>query len=78
VFEREPLPPDSPLRRLDNVILTPHALAWTEEIIRDNTLEACANILAVARGEAPACVVNRGVLTRPGFQTKLARLRRSA
>lgn len=24
VFEQEPLPPDSPLRRLDNVLLTPH------------------------------------------------------
>ena len=24
VFENEPLPPDSPLRKLDNVILTPH------------------------------------------------------
>ena len=25
VFEEEPLPPDSPLWRLENVILTPHA-----------------------------------------------------
>ena len=31
VFEREPLPADSPLRDLDNVILSPHGLAWTED-----------------------------------------------
>ncbi|HET8547220.1 MAG TPA: NAD(P)-dependent oxidoreductase [Bryobacteraceae bacterium] len=78
VFEREPLPADSPLRALDNVILTPHGLAWTEEIVRDNGLEACSNILAVSRGEVPASVVNREVIERPGFQKKLERYRRSA
>lgn len=78
VFEEEPLPMDDPLRELDNVILTPHGLAWTEEITRDNTLEACANILALARGEVPGGVVNREVLTRPGFQQKLARYRTSS
>jgi hypothetical protein len=57
------------------VILSPHALAWTEELTRDNSLEACDNILSVARGEAPATVVNRSVLERPGFQAKLARYR---
>ena len=75
VFEQEPLPPGDPIRDLDNVILTPHGLAWTEEIVRDNSLEACANILAVAGGEAPAATVNRAVLARPGFQQKLARYR---
>lgn len=72
VFEREPLPPDSPLRELDNVVLSPHGLAWTEELARDNGLEACDNILAIARGEIPQAVVNKEVLNRPGFQAKLA------
>ncbi len=71
VFEVEPLPAGSPFRELDNVILAPHGLAWTEEIVRDNTIEACANIRAIARGEAPASVVNREVLRRPGFLRKL-------
>ena len=75
VFEREPLPSDSPLRSLENVILAPHALAWTEEIVRDNGMEACANIRAIARGEVPSAVVNREVLGRPGFQRKLAAYR---
>jgi phosphoglycerate dehydrogenase-like enzyme len=75
VFEHEPLAKDDPLLTLDNVILAPHGLAWTVEIARDNGLEACDNILSVMRGVAPASVVNRGVLTRPGFQAKLERFR---
>jgi phosphoglycerate dehydrogenase-like enzyme len=31
VFDEEPLPPDSPLRKLDNVILTPHLGAATRQ-----------------------------------------------
>ena len=77
VFEKEPLPADSPLRDFENVILTPHGLAWTEELVRDNGLEACDNILAIARGEAPDTIVNKEVIARPGFQAKLARYRRN-
>jgi phosphoglycerate dehydrogenase-like enzyme len=75
VFEQEPPAKDNPLFELDNVMLSPHGLAWTEEIARDNTREACDNILAVFRGEAPHGIVNREVLDRPGFQLKLARYR---
>jgi phosphoglycerate dehydrogenase-like enzyme len=77
VFEQEPIAPDDPLLRLENVIVSPHALAWTEEIVRDNGLEACDHILSVFRGEVPAAVVNREVLDRPQFGQKLARYRRS-
>jgi phosphoglycerate dehydrogenase-like enzyme len=77
VFEQEPLPAGSPLRELDNVILSPHGLAWTEEIVRDNGLEACENILTIARGEVPATIVNKEVIARSGFQQKLARYRRT-
>jgi phosphoglycerate dehydrogenase-like enzyme len=77
VFEVEPLPAGEEIRELDNVILSPHALAWTEEIARDNGLEACDNILAVFRGEVPHGAVNREVLSRPGFQKKLERYRRN-
>jgi D-3-phosphoglycerate dehydrogenase len=46
VYEREPVPPDDPLLRLDNVLLTPHlaGAAWdipnhhSEMLIRDLTL----------------------------------------
>ncbi len=75
VFPEEPPPPDDPLLALDNVILAPHALAWTEELMRDNGIEACRNILAVSRGELPGGIVNPEVVNRPGFQRKLARFR---
>lgn len=75
VFPVEPPPKDDPLFDLDNVIVTPHALAWTEEIMHDNGVEACQNVLAVARGEKPGGIVNREVIDRPGFQKKLARYR---
>jgi phosphoglycerate dehydrogenase-like enzyme len=72
VYEREPLDPDSPLLKFDNVILTSHSIGWTEELFRDMGRIDCAGALAVMRGEAPQSVVNRDVLNRPGFQKKLA------
>ncbi len=72
VYETEPPPKDCPLFELDNVILTPHALPWTEEIARDNSLEACDNMLAVSRGEVPPGLVNKAVLANPQFRAKLA------
>ncbi len=76
VFEVEPLPVGAAIREAPNVILAPHALAWTEEIARDNSLEAAENIAAVARGELPGGIVNRAVLESPVFQAKLASFRR--
>ena len=75
VFEVEPLPPDDPLIALDNVILTPHSLAWTDELYTDNGLDACNNILAVFRGETPPYPVNRAVIGQAGYQAKVAILR---
>ena len=68
VFEKEPADPNDPLLALDNVIVSPHALAWTEEIARDNTLEACDHILSVARGQVPDALVNREVLAHPRWR----------
>jgi phosphoglycerate dehydrogenase-like enzyme len=71
VFEQEPLPADDPLTRLDNVLLAPHALAWTDQLYRGNGESAARAILAVAHGEAPAAVVNRAVLDSPAWRAKL-------
>jgi phosphoglycerate dehydrogenase-like enzyme len=76
VFEQEPLPVDSPLIGLDNVVLAPHAIAWTDELFALNGSGACENVLTVLRGEVPQHVVNRDVLDRPGFRAKLERLRK--
>jgi len=75
VFEEEPLPTDNPLIRMDNVILSPHSLAWTDNLYRDNGAGACENVLTVLRGEVPRYTVNKEVIARPGFQAKLRSLR---
>lgn len=75
VFEQEPLPTDSPLVGMDNVILAPHALAWTDDLYRGNGVGACESILAVFRGEMPRYPVNREVAERPGYQANLQELR---
>jgi phosphoglycerate dehydrogenase-like enzyme len=71
VFEKEPLAAGSPLLALDNVILTSHSIGWTEELFRDMGRIDCEGALAIAQGKAPAGVVNREVLNRPGFLRKL-------
>jgi D-3-phosphoglycerate dehydrogenase len=75
VFEREPIGPDDPLLSLDNVILSPHAICWTDECFAGNGRSACASILEVAAGRVPAHVVNREAAGHPRLREKLRRLR---
>lgn len=72
VFENEPLPPGHPFYQLDNVILTPHSVGWTEELIRDLDFETCESVRAIYEGRIPKAVANPNVICRPGFQAKLA------
>jgi D-3-phosphoglycerate dehydrogenase len=58
VFAEEPLPADSALRQLDNVLLTPHVGGATVEV-RLGMLERSFEVLtAAARGEVPEGIVN--------------------
>jgi len=78
VFETEPCPADEPLLELDNVIVTPHSLCWTDQCfagIGAADVEAC---LALFRGEAPKSVVNREVLDDPRFKARLEAYARAA
>ena len=54
VTEVEPLSPDSPLIGMDNVILTPHALCWTDECFEDIARDALRCIVDVSLGLPPA------------------------
>jgi phosphoglycerate dehydrogenase-like enzyme len=78
VFEREPVDPDDPLLTLDNVIVTPHAICWTDECFRGNGLAACRSILDVAAGRVPKHVVNGAALDHPRLKEILARRARAA
>lgn len=73
VFEQEPADPNDPILQLDNVIVTPHALCWTDEWAHITGQSAIDGILAVAEGRAPNYVVNKDVLDDPAFQRKLDR-----
>ena len=72
VFEKEPVDSDDPLLKLDNVIVSPHAICWTDEMFRGIGQAACRGILDVAAGNLPQDVVNRDVMFQPGLQRKLA------
>jgi phosphoglycerate dehydrogenase-like enzyme len=71
VFEFEPIPPDSPLLTLDNVIVTPHSICWTDEFFRNNAESAFRSVVAVAAGKTPTFVVNRDVLRHAHTRARL-------
>ncbi|NLT73020.1 MAG: C-terminal binding protein [Chloroflexi bacterium] len=62
VTEEEPLPEDSPLRSLDNVVLTPHVAAYSPESRIDLYEEICAVCADVIQGRIPRPLVNRAGL----------------
>ena len=50
VFKTEPLPSESPLRKLNNVILTPH-IGWTvEEVFEEFAQIACTQLIQYLTG----------------------------
>ncbi|MEA2513539.1 MAG: D-3-phosphoglycerate dehydrogenase / 2-oxoglutarate reductase [Thermomicrobiales bacterium] len=64
VVDPEPLPADSPLYRLDNVILTPHAAYYSERSVKVLRAETLKETLRVLRGQCPRTVANPAVLQR--------------
>ena len=52
VYNNEP-PRKSPLKELDNVIMTPHIGAYTEEAIENMSIQAAQNLIDVLEGRKP-------------------------
>ena len=71
VFEIEPIGRDNPLLALDNVIVTPHSICWTDEFFRNNAESAFRSVVAVATGKTPTFVVNRDVLEHTAVRARL-------
>jgi phosphoglycerate dehydrogenase-like enzyme len=59
VFDAEPVPPDSPLLRLDNVVLTPHVSWYTADTMHRYLTEAVDNCRRLHDGAPLAQVVNQ-------------------
>src|SRR4051794_8865517 len=62
VLEEEPWRADSPLRELDNLLVTPHAAWYTVRAQRELRVKACGEVIRVLSGKRPMNLVNRGVL----------------
>ena len=73
VFEQEPSPADNPLYGLDNVIVTPHALCWTDQCFAGIGAADVKAVLDVMHGRVPTGIVNREIVDRPAWRAKLER-----
>lgn len=72
VLEQEPPDPNDPILALDNVILAPHALCWTDQCFAGNGAADVKAVLEVQHGRVPTGVVNRAVLDSAMWKKRLA------
>jgi phosphoglycerate dehydrogenase-like enzyme len=75
-FAEEPITSPHRFGDLDNVLLAPHSIAWTEELFRDIGRAASQVMVDLSLGTKPRGVLNPEVFDRPGFQTKWQRHRK--
>jgi phosphoglycerate dehydrogenase-like enzyme len=73
VFAQEPVVAEDPLLRLDNVILSPHALCWTDECFSGNGAADIRAVLDLSRGKVPGALVDPRVAEDPAFRSRIAR-----
>jgi phosphoglycerate dehydrogenase-like enzyme len=72
VFDPEPLLPDDPILGLDNVLLSPHALGWTDQFTESVSTAALDAIVAIAEGRRADSVLNPEVFETEAWQRKVA------
>ncbi|HEY3110765.1 MAG TPA: C-terminal binding protein [Chloroflexota bacterium] len=64
VFEQEPLPADSPLRKLENVLLAPHLAGTSVGSAVNNRQQAIDQMAEALETGKPSALVNRSVVSR--------------
>jgi phosphoglycerate dehydrogenase-like enzyme len=75
-FAQEPVISPHALAELDNVLLAPHSIAWTDELFRDIGRAACQVMVDLSLGAKPRGVLNPEVFAQPGFEAKWRRYRK--
>ncbi len=73
VFEQEPVASDNPLLAMDDVIVTPHSLCWTDECFHNMAVTGLKSIVDALEGRVPEFVVDRAVLDHPRVRSGRAR-----
>lgn len=73
-FAQEPVIAPHRFGQLDNVLLAPHCIAWTDELFRDIGRAACQAMVDVSVGKPPRGMLNPEILERPAFQEKWRRV----
>jgi phosphoglycerate dehydrogenase-like enzyme len=73
-FAQEPVTAPHRFGKLDNVLLAPHSIAWTDELFRDIGRAACQVMVDLSLGKRPQGVLNPEVFDRVAFQKKWNRL----
>ena len=73
VFEQEPVDPNNPLLKMENVVVSPHSLCHTEEFYMRAWTGKLRQANQIARGKVPDHVVNREVLDKLELRTKLCK-----
>ena len=69
-FDDEPVLEPNRFCKLDNVILAPHSIAWTQELFRDMGKKCSQHMIDLSNGIRPQGVINPEVFDRPTFQEK--------
>jgi D-3-phosphoglycerate dehydrogenase len=66
-FEVEPTPPDNPILKLDNVIVTPHAAGFSDAAVREGQRMGAREMASVLTGTFPVNICNPEVRGRTRF-----------
>jgi len=72
VFDPEPIPPDHPILKFDNVILTPHMAFATKRSCRMMDEYSVSEALRILKGEKPLWILNPEVLTSEKLRAKIS------
>ncbi len=76
VLDPEPPPADDPILKLDNVILAPHALCWTDQCFAGIGASDVKAVVEVMHGRDPGGIVNKQVLATPAWRKRLEEYRK--